>query len=135
MTPEQLQEIKDACEKATSGPWFVADGSAEGFDGEFDVVGPDNYGIASMAGTAQASTTPRDKESNATFIALARTALPDAIAELSTLKKLLAESNKIVNDRIGEIIDARTPTEELDYLNDLTRRNGAAIGAEGTVQE
>ncbi len=66
------QDKRIAVEKKagpTPGPWYVGDGSACGFDGEFDVLGPDNCGIACMVGTAEVAKFPRDKEANATLMA------------------------------------------------------------------
>lgn len=85
--------------KHTPGPWFVADGEMDGFEGEWDVVGPDNCGIASMAGTAEAAKYPRDKEANACLIAAA----PDLLAACQRL----SDSDK-EGDQLAYIIkDAR----------------------------
>ncbi len=66
------QDKRIAVEKKhgpTPGPWHVTDGAEYGFDGEFDVTGPDNCGIASMTGTAEVAKFHRDKEANATLMA------------------------------------------------------------------
>lgn len=86
MTTEELQKLEELERRATLGPWHVGDGAAYGFDGSFDVHGPDNCGIAGMVGTAQAAKHQRNSEANAEFIAATRNALPELIAEIRRLR-------------------------------------------------
>jgi hypothetical protein len=57
--------------KHTPGPWEAWDGSLDGFDGEWDVAGPDQCSIASMSSTTKDAKYPRNKEANAKLIAAA----------------------------------------------------------------
>ena len=62
---------------ATAGPWHVADGAMEGFDGHWDVVSSDWAALASMSTGGIVAKRPESQlEANAEFIARARTAWP-----------------------------------------------------------
>jgi hypothetical protein len=91
---KRLYEIEARAAGATAGPWHALDGAAEGFDGSWDVGGPDNCCVASMAETAEAARLPRDKEANAEFIAAARTDVPALVAECRRLAAELAAARK-----------------------------------------
>lgn len=83
--------------KHTPGPWMAFDGQLDGFDGEWDVVGSDLCGIASMAGTAEKAKFPRDKEANAHLIAAA----PEMLAMLRKMRDRLIGSAAVVQNRKG----------------------------------
>jgi hypothetical protein len=102
MTPEITAAVDAATKlleldaKATPGPWHVLDGSMEGFDGEWDVCGPDLCGIASISGTGSAAKFERNKEENAFFIAAARNDAPALARAVLSLSAEVERLNKIL---------------------------------------
>ena len=89
MTDARLDDLDRLANGATAGPWYADDGAAEGFDGSWDVCGPDQCGIASITGTALVARYVRDKEANANFIAASRTAVPELVAEVRRLRAIV----------------------------------------------
>lgn len=94
MDAKRLDEIEARANKATAGPWYALDGAAEGFDGSWDVAGPDGCGIAGMTATAPAATILRDRRANAEFVAAARTDVPDLVDEVRRLAAELAAARE-----------------------------------------
>lgn len=84
MTDEEIRRLRTLCEAATPGPWQVAE-----YDGDDWTC---DYKIESGSGTVLAGPSIRHAgkvQSNATFIAEARTALPAALDEIERLREIL----------------------------------------------
>lgn len=81
MTPAELARAKEICEKATQGPWKIL------YDGR--LVDGVYAGETRIVETDSGFYPPRDSE--AEFIAEARTLLPKAIAEIERLQKQINE--------------------------------------------
>ena len=80
MTPERIKELRKLCDAATSGPWQ-----------ERYRPGRSGYDVARYGSTALVGSHPMLRQ-DAEFIAAARTALPEALAEIERLRALLAQS-------------------------------------------
>lgn len=92
MTPSELTRLKEICEKATPGPWYVqlekdpminSIWSSELPEGSNEIW--TDQSICALGETVAA--TSRCGLTNAQFIAEARTALPKLIEEVERLKK------------------------------------------------
>jgi hypothetical protein len=129
MTLAELTRLKEICEKATPGPWFVAklpwDDRSTAIYGNRELsIGPSNdpHGARLITdcdvtmewieGEPDGSIEDRF---NAAFIAEARTALPALIAEVERLREALEKIAEQPN-RMGlladEIVDAYPDIEE-----------------------
>ncbi len=90
MTPEKLKEIEARCEAASEGPW---DYQYEA-DGAYDLWSRKLHEVPSLLG--QIDTDEDDhhatNEANATFIAHARTDVPDLIARVKELEERIASA-------------------------------------------
>jgi hypothetical protein len=85
ITPEKLAELEALCENATPGPWLI-DYSGTAAVYEDDAAGRTIF----LAGSPHCP--PRSESEtncNLRFIAAARTALPEAIAEIRRLQSEL----------------------------------------------
>lgn len=91
MTPEKLSEWKKLAEAATEGPWKYNEHARDDnvFSGNRRIA--DVYG-ARIGGTEQ-------NAANATFIAAARTAVPELIAEVERLQRKNEELQGIIDDQ------------------------------------
>lgn len=91
MTPERLAELKELCQKATPAPW-----ETNIYAGNFFLSHP------------KAGVIPTTQDMD--FIAAARTALPELIAELEALREVAAaaERNKQrgTQDKNQELLEA-----------------------------
>lgn len=78
MTPEQIAELKELCQKATPGPWDIdeGDGTIYFFDEHSNAI----------------PIYEENRKNNITICAAARTALPELIAALEELDKRLDKS-------------------------------------------
>lgn len=103
MTPEQLQELKKLCEKATPGVWAISDATELYYIYSDSYKGPRGSGICGGA----------DYE-NTRFIATARTALPRLIEEVEKHLLIQAEVTRINKELL----------EELEFLKDCDSRMG-----------
>ena len=91
MTPERLAEIRVRAEAATQGPWEAQDYSADPGD-EVSCITAGEPGTMRQRAVAYAIayswTTPESCAADATFIAAARTDVPDLVAEIERLREL-----------------------------------------------
>ena len=81
MTPERIAELTALCEKAAPGPWRV--GPVDDTRVE-DAAGNE---VAQIDGDYNQPDTWPQMEANAAFIAAARTALPELLAELTRITR------------------------------------------------
>jgi hypothetical protein len=95
MTPEELQAIKARAEAATPGPWKVETGSYTGWDWLIGSSGFDgkNYSVHLTTDSIHASQLYGDASTDAAFIAAAREAVPELVAEIERLRAALEEIN------------------------------------------
>ncbi len=82
MKPERKQELRAACEAATKEPWFAWMSPSDVHEVNTGLAG--NPVICKVGKSTQA-------EANADFIALARSALPEAMAEIERLQAELTD--------------------------------------------
>lgn len=84
ITKSELQHWQEVCEKATEGPWEISD------DDKFSpiVIESPTIDICTLDTYSQR---PSDRIEDARLIALARSALPAAIARIRELERELAE--------------------------------------------
>lgn len=76
MTPERLQELKELCEKASPGPW----------DDEISSTDCGSFEYSTGPWHDQRGGDTDFAKRDAVFIATARTALPELIAEVDNLQ-------------------------------------------------
>ena len=81
MTPERIAELTALCEKAAPGPWRV--GPVDDTRVE-DAAGNE---VAQIDGDYNQPDTWPQMEANAAFIAAARTALPELLAEVTSITR------------------------------------------------
>jgi len=103
--PEHLA----VCEKATAGSWYVDKTVALGAYGVWkDVYDTDEpmQQICSVFSNNKSDVPREERDANATFIAMARTALPDALRKLAAIEE---RCNSVVThaSNIGREILAR----------------------------
>jgi len=90
MTPERIAELQALCEKATPGPWIWADDQMWFYAdyqkrGDLEQNSDGSWKFVSIIETEDGHYGP--KENDRDFIAAARTALPELLAELSRLTR------------------------------------------------
>lgn len=79
MNSEQLNAIKERAEKATPGPWLVEESR---YEGSFNAVSVDsNYDFPACLMRAN----------NAEFIAHAREDIPQLVAEVERLRRIISD--------------------------------------------
>jgi hypothetical protein len=79
MTKEQLQGLKDLCSAATPGPWTIHPDEDCQYNDVYTIRNAKTYSIGEALNT------------DAAFIAAARTALPELIAEVERLQSVWDE--------------------------------------------
>jgi hypothetical protein len=101
MTPERLAEIKAAAEWATPGEWWPVP-----YDGE-------GYQVDTKVGCVADCGESFRPEMDARFIALARTAIPELVAEVARLQKsygflrsTLAMEERVCDDKKARLARA-----------------------------
>lgn len=82
MTDEQLQQLAALTEAATPGPWLVS--IVDNVNAAFCRVAPD--------ATAHVCCYTDNRENDIAFISAARQAVPELLAEVSDLRRQLAEA-------------------------------------------
>ena len=82
MTPTRIHEIREACEKATPAEWTYEVSRAEFADGSKVAYVYDSKSERGVVAYEVA-------EPDAAFIAIARTALPEALREIERLRGLV----------------------------------------------
>lgn len=96
LTPEQLAEWRKACEKATPGPWhtYMAEVHRAHVNDAYGVI-PECHGVDErrnrIAGLHNTTGEVNQEIRNASFIAVARTALPALLDEVESLRAKLAD--------------------------------------------
>ncbi len=91
MTPAQLEELKKLCAAATPGPW-----RSESYGGETGCVS-EIYTIATGDDGDRENAMTKE---TASFIAAARTAVPELIAEVERLRGLIKQT-EFVDGNLG----------------------------------
>ena len=121
MTPERLAEIRARAEAATDGPWEAQDYSADPGD-EGSCITAGEPGTMRQRAVAYAIdypwTTPESCAADATFIAAARTDVPELVAEVRVLTTAV--------NALGHAHDARL-AETQRLTNDLAVTEAQAI--------
>lgn len=95
MSPERLKEIRARCDKATEGPWWTHSSKTrcdEVWHGKDELLGEE---LADFYDSAF----QHIGENNASFVAHARTDLPDCLHEIERLK----EREEYLQRRIQEL--------------------------------
>lgn len=105
MTPERLDEIRERVEAATEGPWRSHDFGHAGEEEPSSVVvhvgGFDHSDLLTHDTETAVAWMPRwdrQESDNATFIAHARTDVPDLLAEVARLRERVTEAVDYCND-------------------------------------
>lgn len=125
MTAEERKAACEACEQATPGPW--------GLEDEVNAHCMVTRGLdASGAFVYIADTAYSDNEADARFIALARTALPAALADAERLARVV----EILSEREPRLADLRNEVRYAKFHCDLEAwwadlRSRALAAAEG----
>jgi hypothetical protein len=131
VTPDRLKALEALCEKATAGPWrqsrTAEDGCAWWIEGPAyapagTVVLPESDGDFAICATADDHVVTEPQLANAAFIAEARTALPEALAEIARL----TERWKALKVNIGPAKSCVLRGDEYeqalaDVLSEMTR--------------
>lgn len=89
MTPERIAELRKLCEAATPGPMVVS-----------VLIDPEMWAMGVQGGNAWLS--EFRKFEDAKFYAAARTALPEALDEIDSLRKLLIEAELAIMNQRGD---------------------------------
>src|SRR5579875_3536452 len=105
MTPERIAELRRLCGAATPGPWkcWGVWGPVKGTD--FMAVSRIGPEAPEWAGIVADPLYPPNadfyaKREDAEFVAIARTALPEALDEIEHLRDLLRRAYPIVQERM-----------------------------------
>ncbi len=105
MDDKRIAELRKICDAATDGPWETDDYAAYVYGGDTSPI----VEIRGFGAEASGKRPDGSQESNATFIATARTALPEALDEITRLKSLL--SDVIQNVESGGLVLEDTLTQ------------------------
>lgn len=137
------KQVREVCDKATAGPWkhvYVPGRRTPGWPGE-----PGEHRLVPN-GHMWAPIDAHDPDSeDAAFIAMARTALPEALDEIDSLRagqqnddrdhrRLTAEIERL-REVLGRLSSPSWPCEVVQDMNAMSRRADAQLVAEKTVGE
>jgi hypothetical protein len=142
------KQVREVCDKATAGPWKVmkcrwaAAGEACSVNQESAV---NYYDDTIFKSDNYDECTHIVSEPDAAFIALARTALPEALDEIDSLRagqqnddrdhrRLTAEIERL-REVLGRLSSPSWPCEVVQDMNAMSRRADAQLVAEKTVGE
>lgn len=135
MTDDKMAEIKKLCDAATPGPWFMrtnrhADTSGKPW-GWLDAL-PSGGPQRAIPGVRVDWTRGDESEANARFIAAARTAVPDLLALVETLRRerdeALASEARLIEAMIMELASER-PSEKI--MREALQQCGCTPAAAG----
>lgn len=87
ITPEDIQKLKEACEKATPGPWRYTD---NGFDGHIKGPQDDDY----VFGGEPSEGRVEGNDPNVVLVMLAREYLPKLLDEVEELEQVIESLSK-----------------------------------------
>lgn len=134
MTPERLAEIRTRAEAATPGPWEAEDYSTDPGD-EGSCITAGEPGTMRQRAVAYAIdypwTTPESCAADATFIAAARTVVPELVTEVERLQARVGSCDGGCNYETGPeetcSLHGRPVAEVWQIVNDVAAERDARI--------
>jgi hypothetical protein len=94
LTPERIAEIEKRCNAATAGPWFHRQAGMEGHGQAYDWIA-DAEGVGRHSKIIVSRESVYGGTPDYSFIAHARTDIPDLVSEV---KRLRAELERLSNE-------------------------------------